>query len=40
VAATIGAPIKQQQINELPIKGRNWAILTAFVPGVIDKWSR
>lgn len=33
VDATIGAPVEQEQINELPINGRNWATLTALVPG-------
>lgn len=36
VAATVGAPIEQEQISELPINGRNWATLTSLVPGAID----
>ncbi len=36
VDATIGAPIEQEQISELPINGRGWATLTALVPGAID----
>ena len=36
VDATIGAPIEQQQVNELPINGRNWATLTSLAPGAID----
>jgi hypothetical protein len=36
VDGTVGAPIEQEQVNELPINGRNWATLTALVPGAID----
>ena len=36
VDATIGAPIEQDDVNELPINGRNWATLTALVPGAIN----
>ena len=36
VDASIGAPIEQEQISELPINGRGWATLTALVPGAID----
>ena len=36
VDARIGAAIEQEQVNELPINGRNWATLTALVPGAID----
>src|SRR5580704_18112351 len=36
VDATVGAPIEQEQVNELPINGRNWATLTALAPGAID----
>ena len=28
--------IEREQANELPLNGRNWAELTAFVPGAID----
>jgi hypothetical protein len=28
--------IEREQANELPLNGRNWASLTAFVPGAID----
>ncbi|MBV9403844.1 MAG: carboxypeptidase regulatory-like domain-containing protein, partial [Acidobacteriaceae bacterium] len=34
--ATIGAPVEQAQVNELPLNGRNWASLTALTPGAID----
>ena len=36
VDATVGSPIEQVQIDELPINGRNWATLTALVPGAIN----
>jgi Carboxypeptidase regulatory-like domain len=36
VDATVGAPVEQEQISELPINGRGWATLTALVPGAID----
>ena len=36
VDGTVGAPIEQGQVNELPINGRNWATLTGLVPGAID----
>ena len=36
VDATVGAPIEQKQIDELPINGRNWSTLTALVPGAVD----
>ncbi|MBV9266786.1 MAG: TonB-dependent receptor [Acidobacteriaceae bacterium] len=36
VDATVGAPIEQKQVDELPINGRNWATLTALVPGATD----
>ncbi len=36
VDATVGAPIEQKQVNELPINGRNWSTLTALVPGAVD----
>ncbi len=36
VDATVGAPIEQEQVSELPINGRNWATLTSLVPGAID----
>ena len=36
VDATVGAPIEQTQIDELPINGRNWSTLTALVPGAVD----
>jgi hypothetical protein len=36
VDATIGAPIEQEQLSELPINGRNWSTLTGLVPGAID----
>ena len=36
VDATIGEPIEQKQVDELPINGRNWSTLTALVPGAVD----
>src|SRR5579872_2079055 len=36
VDATVGAPIEQKQVDELPINGRNWSTLTALVPGAVD----
>jgi len=36
VSATVGAPIEQKQVEDLPINGRNWATLTSLVPGAID----
>ena len=33
---TLGARIEQQQVNQLPLNGRNWATLTALVPGAVD----
>ena len=36
VDVTIGGPIEQQQVDELPINGRNWSTLTALAPGAID----
>ena len=36
VDATIGAPTEQEQVEDLPINGRNWATLTSLVPGAID----
>ncbi len=36
VDASIGAPIEQEQVQELPFNGRNWATMTGLVPGAID----
>jgi hypothetical protein len=36
VDATIGSPIEQKEVDELPVNGRNWATLTALVPGAIN----
>src|SRR5271165_3895493 len=36
VDVTVGAPIEQHQVDELPINGRNWSTLTSLVPGAID----
>jgi hypothetical protein len=36
VDATLGAPVEREQVNELPIDGRNWATLTSLTPGAID----
>lgn len=33
---TVGAAIEPTQISDLPLNGRNWANLTALVPGAID----
>ncbi|HEY2858505.1 MAG TPA: carboxypeptidase regulatory-like domain-containing protein [Terracidiphilus sp.] len=32
----LGGRIEQEQAKELPLNGRNWATLTALVPGAID----
>lgn len=34
--ATVGGPVEQKQIGELPINGRNWSTLTSLVPGAVD----
>ena len=34
--AALTGLIEKKQANELPLNGRNWASLTAFVPGAID----
>jgi hypothetical protein len=36
VDVTIGGAVEQQQVDELPINGRNWSTLTSLVPGAID----
>lgn len=36
VDATVGGPIEQKQVDELPVNGRNWSTLTALVPGAVD----
>jgi hypothetical protein len=36
VDATVGVPVEQKQVDELPVNGRNWSTLTALVPGAID----
>ncbi len=33
---TLGSPIEPAQAKELPLNGRNWATLTALVPGAVD----
>jgi hypothetical protein len=33
---TLGEPIEPAQAKELPLNGRNWATLTALVPGAVD----
>jgi hypothetical protein len=35
-ANSLGARIEREQIETLPLNGRNWATLTALVPGAID----
>ncbi len=32
----LGGRIEQEQAKELPLNGRNWATLTALVPGAVD----
>ena len=32
----LGSPIDKVQADELPLNGRNWATLTALVPGAVD----
>src|SRR6201996_4206481 len=32
----LGGRIEKAQAQELPLNGRNWATLTAFVPGAVD----
>lgn len=39
VDVTVGGQVEQQQVSELPVNGRNWATLTALVPGAIDNGS-
>src|SRR5579863_417116 len=34
--ATVGSPIEQKQVDDLPINGRNWSTLTSLVPGAVD----
>lgn len=36
VDVTVGGEVDEQQVNELPINGRNWATLTSLAPGAID----
>ena len=36
VDVTVGGEVEQLQVDELPINGRNWATLTALVPGALD----
>lgn len=33
---TLGASTESEQVRELPLNGRNWATLTALVPGAVD----
>jgi Carboxypeptidase regulatory-like domain/TonB dependent receptor len=33
---SLGSPIDRVQADELPLNGRNWATLTALVPGAVD----
>jgi hypothetical protein len=35
-SASVGQRIEQAQTHDLPLNGRNWAILTALTPGAID----
>jgi Carboxypeptidase regulatory-like domain len=34
--AALGQGVEQKQMNDLPLNGRNWASLTALVPGAFD----
>ncbi len=34
--ATVTGLIEREQADELPLNGRNWASLTAYIPGAID----
>jgi len=36
VDATVGTAIELQQLDDLPVNGRNWATLTLLTPGAID----
>ena len=35
-SAVLGASIARQQVQHLPLNGRNWSTLTALVPGAVD----
>lgn len=35
-SATLGGVVQNEAVQELPLNGRNWASLTALVPGAID----
>ena len=35
-ASSVTGLIERKQADELPLNGRNWAALTAFVPGAVD----
>ncbi len=37
--ASVGGPIEQVQLRQLPLNGRNWASLAALAPGAIDNGS-
>ena len=34
--STLTGLIESNQANELPLNGRNWSSLTAYIPGAID----
>jgi hypothetical protein len=36
ISATLGARTEPEQVRNLPLNGRNWATLTALVPGAVD----
>jgi hypothetical protein len=36
VDVTVGGAVEEEQVDELPINGRNWSTLTSLVPGAID----
>ncbi|HYA63056.1 MAG TPA: carboxypeptidase-like regulatory domain-containing protein, partial [Candidatus Sulfotelmatobacter sp.] len=35
-SSALGTRIEQAQVKELPLDGRNWAVLTALAPGAVD----
>ena len=35
-SAALGARVEREQVQQLPLNGRNWATLTALVPGAVD----
>jgi hypothetical protein len=37
--ATVGGSVEQEQVNKVPLNGRNWTTLTLLVPGAVDTGS-